>query len=261
MKKTCLIHQQQGIGDLIFIQKIIAKYVEDGFDVVCPIKIEHKVIRDHFSSDRVRYPLISEQDRLLEDFEFMHDHVRLVSECESQFGDLAFAKPFEGDGFVFLALGPAYKRLPAEGLMLSKYRLAGIDYAGWQDHVPANRNYDGEIALWEYLGLKRNMQYTLVNEFSSNGRLEIPVPGDAIYMRKTGTFTLFDWITVLERCSRLITVDTALVWLAEVFLKRRVPLSIVSKWSTGQPSFEDFRPALRLPWTFVPRVSELKLGE
>ena len=260
MKKTCLIHQQQGIGDLIFIQKIIAKYVEDGFDAVCPIKIEHKVIRDHFSSDRVRYPLISEQSRLLEDFEFMHDHVRLVSECESQFGDLAFAKPFEGDGFVFLALGPAYKRLPADGLMLSKYRLTGMDYAGWQDHVPANRNYDGEIALWEYLGLKRNMQYTLVNEFSSNGRLEIKVPGDAIYMRQIEGYTLFDWLSVLEGCSRLVTVDTSLVLLAEVFLKKNIPAYLISKWPAGDPSYIGFQPDLKLPWIFAPHASDLKFA-
>jgi len=56
IKKTCLIHHQQGIGDLIFIQKIIRKYSENGFNVICPILIQRKVIRDHFSSDDVRVP-------------------------------------------------------------------------------------------------------------------------------------------------------------------------------------------------------------
>src|SRR5262245_32472053 len=111
MKTTCLIHQQQGIGDLIFIQKIIKKYAENGYNVICPIRIQHRVIRDHFSSDQVRYPLISEQSTLLENFEFAREHVDLVSRCESHIGDSSFTEPFDGGDFVFLALGPAYKRL------------------------------------------------------------------------------------------------------------------------------------------------------
>ena len=258
MKKTCLIHQQQGIGDLIFIQKIIKKYVENDFNVICPILIQHRVIREHFSSDQVQYPLISEQSTLLDNFEFAREHIYLVSQCESQFGDSLFTKPLDGDDFVFLPLGPAYKRLP-DGLMLSKYRLVGMDFSDWQEYVPTNRNYAAELALWNHLGLKRNSQYTLVNEFSSNGRIEIKVPGDAVYMWKIEKFTLFDWITVLERCSRLITVDTALVWLAEVFVKKNVPVYVLSKWPTGEPSFGDFKPALRLPWKFTAQVSDLKL--
>ena len=72
IKKTCLIHQQQGIGDLIFIQKII-------------------------------------------------------------------------------------------NLMLSKYRLVGMDFSDWQNYVPTTRNYAAELPLWDHLGLKRNTKYTLIN--------------------------------------------------------------------------------------------------
>ncbi len=259
MRKTCLIHQQQGLGDLIFIQKIIQTYANYDYNVVCPILLQHRVIRDHFTTDRVRYPLISEQSTLMEDFEFAREHVYLVSQCESHFGDSLFTKPLDGGDFVFLALGPAYKRLPQDGLMLSKYRLVGMDFSGWRDFVKTKRNYAAESALWDHLGLKRNSKYTLINEFSSNGRIEIRDPGDAIYMRKVEGYSLFDWISVLERCSRLITVDTALVWLAEVFLKKDVPMYLLSKWPTGTPSFGDFIPALRLPWKFTPHVSDLKL--
>ena len=260
MKKTCLIHQQQRIGDLIFIQKIIRTYADSDFNVICPIRIQHRVIRDHLATDQIRYPLISEKSTLLESFEFAREHISLVSQCESHFGDSLFTKPLDAGDFVFLALGPAYKRLPEDGLMLSKYRLTGMDFLGWQDYVKAKRNYAAECALWDHLGLKRNTKYTLINEFSSNGRIEIKDPGDAVYMRKIGEYTLFDWLTVLERCSRLITVDTALVWLAEVFLKDTVPMYLLSKWPTGEPSFGDFKPALRLPWKFTPHVSDLKLS-
>lgn len=258
MNKTCLIHQQQGIGDLIFIQKIIAKYVENNFNVICPIKVEHRVIKDHFSTDRVQYPLISEQSTLLEGFDFAREHIRLVSECETNFEDSRFAAPYDAGDLVFLALGPAYRRLQ-DGLMLSKYRLVGMDYSDWPAYVKTKRNYAAESALWDHLGLKRNSNYTLVNEFSSNGRLEIRVPGETVYMRKIENFSLFDWISVLERCSRLVTVDTSLIWLAEVFLKKTVPVHLLSKWPAGQPSYGDLKSALRLPWRFAQKVSDLNL--
>lgn len=259
MKKTCLIHQQQGIGDLIFIQKIVKHYADAEFNVICPILIQHRVIQDHLATDQAHYPLISEQSTLLESFDFARDHIRLVSECETRFEDSQFSKPLETDDFVFLALGPAYKRLPADGLMLSKYRLAGLDYLGWQDTVAVKRNYAAEGKLWDHLGIQRGRKYTLINEFSSNGRIEIKVPGDAIYMRKIEGYSLFDWISVIERCSRLITVDTALVWLAELFLTSGTPAYLLSKWPTGEPSYGDFRPALRLPWNFTPHIEDLKL--
>jgi len=261
MKKTCLIHQQQGIGDLIFIQKIIRKYEEDGFNVICPILIQHRAIRDRFSSEHVRYPLISEQSTLMENFEFALEHIYLVSQCESHFGDSLFSKPIDAGDFVFLALGPSYKRLPADGMLQSKYRLAGMEFSGWQDHVQMKRDYAAENSLFDHLGLKRNQKYTLINEFSSNGRTEIKSPGDAVYMRNIEGYSLFEWIGVLERCSRLITVDTSLVLLAEVFLKKTIPMYLLSKWQTGEPSYSALRlqSALRLPWQFTPQVEDLKL--
>ena len=140
MKKTCLIHQQQGVGDLIFIQKIVRQYSEDGFNVICPILNQHKVIRNLFSTESARYPLISDKSVLLESFDFAQEHVYLVTQCETHFGDSLFTKPIDAGDFVFLALGPSYKRLPADGLMESKYRLAGIDSSDWQDFVSMKRN-------------------------------------------------------------------------------------------------------------------------
>jgi hypothetical protein len=259
VKKACLVHQQQGVGDLVFIQKILKTYAQDGYQVFCPIREEHVIVRDRFSTGEIRYPLISEQGKLRERFDFDTDHVRLVSDCESETATEDFTRPVYGNGFVFLALGPAYKRMPKDGLMNSKYRLAEIDFGGWQDAVTPARNYSAESALWDELQLKRNAKYTLINEYSSNGRIEIPDPGDGVYMRRIGNYSLFDWITVVERCSRLITVDTSLVLLAEAFLKRDVPMYMLSKWPDGEPSYDHFKPALRLPWMYVPRVADLKL--
>ena len=102
MKKTCLIHQQQGVGDLIFIQKIVKQYSEDGFNVICPILNQHKVIRNLFSTESARYPLISDKSVLLESFDFAQEHVYLVTQCETHFGDSLFTKPIDAGDFVFL---------------------------------------------------------------------------------------------------------------------------------------------------------------
>ena len=69
IKKTCLIHQQQGIGDLIFIQKIIKKYVENDMDFsdwqdYVPTKRNYAAelaLWDHLGLERnTKYTLINE---------------------------------------------------------------------------------------------------------------------------------------------------------------------------------------------------------
>ncbi len=259
MKRVCLIHQQQGIGDLLFIQKIVKKYCQEGFNVICPILTQHKIILNCVTTETARYPLISEKSALLESFEYARDHIFLVSACETHFGDSLFARPLDAGDFVFLALGPSYKRFPEDGVMLSKYRLAGIDHSDWQDFVSIRRNLKSESSLLRLLGLDKDRKYTLINEYSSNGRVEIKDPGDAIYMQQIKGYTLFDWIAVLEGCSRLVTVDTSLVLLAEVFLRKTAPAYLISKWPTGDPSYIGLQPALRLPWVFAPYASDLKL--
>lgn len=259
MQKVCLIHQPQGIGDILFIQKIVKKYCQDGFNVICPVKNEHKIVRNCVTTESARYPLISGKSTLLENFEFARDYIFLISACETHFGDSLFARPLDAGDFVFLGLGPSYKRFPDDGVMQSKYRLAGIDPSDWQDFVTINRNSKSENSLLKLLGLDKDRKYTLINEYSSNGRLEIKDPGDAIYMRQIKGYTLFDWIPVLEGCSRLVTVDTSLVLLAEVFLKKHVPAYLISKWPTGEPSYIALQQALRLPWTFAPHATDLKL--
>jgi hypothetical protein len=143
-------------------------------------------------------------------------------------------------------------------MMRSKYRLAGIDSSGWQSFVAIKRNEAKENSLLRLLGIDKIRRYTLINEYSSNGRIEIGNPGDAIYMRQIKGYTLFDWLAVLEGCNRLVTVDTSLVLLAEVFLKKHIPAYLISKWPTGDPSYAAFQPDLELPWIFVPHASDLK---
>ena len=250
MKKTCFIHQQQGIGDIIFIQKIVRKYGEQGFNVVCPILIQHRVARDYMSTENAHYPLISEESKLLDSFDFAREYIDLVSQCESDDKATLFTKPVDRGDYVFLALGPSYRRVPG-GLMQSKYALAGIDWSDWQDYVKVQRNVAAEQSLLRLLKIEPGSKYTLINEYSSNGRIEIKDPGDAVYMRNIKRYTLFDWIGVLENCSRLITVDTSLVLLAEVFLKKNVNATLISKWPTGAPSYAPLKSALRLPWNFA----------
>jgi hypothetical protein len=257
MKKTCLIHQPQGLGDLLFIQKIVKKYCEDGFNVICPILSRHKIVQNCLTTESAHYPLISDKGVILESFDFARDHVFLVGACETHRGESLFTKPLDAGDFVFLALGPSYKRLP-EGLMLSKYGLAGIDSSGWQDFVTITRNPAKENSLLRLLSLDKDRKYTLINEYSSDGRIEIKAPEDTVYMHQIKGYSLFDWLSVLEGCSRLVTVDTALVVLAEVFLRKGVPAYLISKWPTGEPSYFGTDQALRLPWIFAPHAADLK---
>ena len=38
MKKVCLINQPAGIGDVFFTQKIVDKFLNEGFNVIYPLE-------------------------------------------------------------------------------------------------------------------------------------------------------------------------------------------------------------------------------
>ena len=260
MRKTCLIHQQTGIGDIIFIQKIIKSYCARDFNVICPIRFEHRAATDYLAAEHTHYPLLSADLQQVENFDFAHEHAYLVGQCETHIGDTLFTTPIATGDFVFLPLAVNWK-LMANGNMWSKYEMAGIDWSDWQDFVTINRNREAENSLLRLLGIDKGKPYTLINEYSSNGRIPIKDPGDAIYMRQIHRYTLFDWIAVLEGCSRLITVDTSVVFLAEAFLKKSVPAYLTSKLPAGHPSYWSLELVLRLPWIFAPRASDLKIED
>ncbi|MFA5041105.1 MAG: hypothetical protein WC464_05685 [Bdellovibrionales bacterium] len=266
-KKTCMICQPHGIGDILFIQKIIRNYADFGYRVVVPIAQNLSWLRAYLAPhEDIAYPLMTMNNGAwYGDFKFASIFLGLheASRAPADTKELSFKSPIVyngGDpenGFTFIALGSSYQWLN-DNMMTSKYRFVGLDHSDWADHVHLKRRPHVEKELYyDVLGLKDDSCYTLVNEMCSSKTITLDVPGNVVRLRLLDAFTLLDWLLVIEKAAQIVTVDTSLVILTEI-LKQKKPLYMVSRYEP--PRFDEVKDILKMDWTFVPTAAELKIN-
>jgi hypothetical protein len=56
--KTCFIYQPQGVGDIIFIQKIVHQYKKLGYKIVFPLYEYYNWIIPYLEQKNISFPLI-----------------------------------------------------------------------------------------------------------------------------------------------------------------------------------------------------------
>ena len=242
-----MIDQPHGIGDVMFIQKIVKRYADMGFKVVFPLLDRHYWIASYFESHpNVEYQILGT------DFEYSNEFTKLHNETANK----PFTSPIRhSDKFVFLPIGSAYQAMNGS-MMTSKYSFLKMDWSDWANYVKINRLPKKEAELEEKLKIEGS--YTLVNGHCSTGEMQINTQLNAVYLREIPGFTLFDWIGVIEKAERVITIDTSLVLLCEV-LKLQKPLYVISRYKPV--SFEPIVNILKLPWHFVPDAEHLEITE
>ena len=265
MKRTVFICQPFGIGDILFIQKIILHFAEIGYHVVVPIIDTLAWIRYYLRPHPdVDYPIINRNGgKWTGDFKFADLYVQLYAGAFFEMDNPIYNVPVvykdadPEEGFIFFALNTSGDRLKSK-LMPAKYEFAGLDYSGWADYVHLKRRSAVERELYyDVLGLKDDSRYTLVNQHSSRSALPLSVPGNVVHLYKQDGFTLFDWSLVIERAAQIVTIDTSLVLLAEI-LKQKKPLYMISRYNP--PSFDEVKDILKLDWTLVPTPADLRVS-
>jgi len=245
--KPCYIHQPWGIGDLIFIQKIVGLFRQRGHDVVVPVRPDLLWAQQHLGRPGIRYLDMTAS------FEMREEFAQLTAYAERLTPDGAIKGAWETDRLLFLPLGPCYKWCGEPNWMLSKYAVLDLDGSDWASHVRVVRDRERERRLLTQLEIRDGEPFCLVNGQGSLKQLKLSVEGIRnVQMRILDGFTLFDWAAVVERASAIATIDTSLVLLIEV-LKPSVPLAVVSRHDP--PHFDHLRPIVRLPWHFVPTAA------
>jgi len=250
--KTCFIYQPQGVGDIIFIQKVIHHYKSLGYKIVWPLYPYFIWLKEYLAQDGVEFPLLGGDRKIFEPFENSEKFFYLMGSTYA-----LFRKPVVALDFIYLSCGPA--TLDAEEMMTAKYSVADVDYTDWQDYVKINRNLEKEHELfYNVLGLRDNEPYTLINEYCSSHRVDINPVGNSVYMKTIPGYTAFDWITVIERCSRLITMDTSVPILAEVFMPRETPCHLLNRYTPA--TFVDLPKIFtRHNWQFCITPEDIKI--
>jgi hypothetical protein len=202
--KKCLIYQPLGLGDIIWVQPIIDKMIERGFDVYYPINnLYHDMISKYIKKNKL-YWCRESDDFPLKEF---YGHT----------SSLDMGKD------VYLALSYADRHILNCSVMASKYYYTNTTLSDWRENFNPARDYERENKLIECYGL--NKDSIIVNEnFGTN-----PISRTLPVVNKTGVhrmsmeqdrdngFQLFDWIGALENAKEIHTVETSLCYLIDKF--------------------------------------------
>lgn len=189
-----IIIQYFGAGDVIFEQTLVRKLAKN-YPVMWPVE-PHMV-----SGFNRAYPHIMFVDRttLNIDYNSKEDYIK--------------------DGVRYLPLRWADQilKVPYSQCMSAKYQLFDMNFNIWKQDAMWVRDRKKEQELFDYLGLKEGMEYTLVNRFfGTQSQLVAPIKEQGIEMCTIPGFSLFDWALVLERASQIFTVSTSVIFLLEL---------------------------------------------
>jgi hypothetical protein len=195
-----IINQPFGLGDIIFLQGLVEKLRQD-HTIVFPVADEYAWVSYYLKRDNVHFPRRSEVAINYEDTTMREDYLPLRFSTQ-----------------ILRGLSP-HDYSHDHTVMEDKYSLMKEHYRIWRD-FPINRNLKKEKELVSYLGLDGD-DYVFINEtYGSDsvgrGLINIQeVSKKTVRLSIIDGYTLFDWISVLEKCKQFHTVDTSVVWLID----------------------------------------------
>lgn len=241
--KPVILFQPGMVGDLFFVQKIAKVYGANGRRVIMPVLPQHAWVYDGLvMPENIETPVLDTEFEFRDEILFM--------------GDKIAGGPIDAPAYTFLSLFYCWRFAP-EHTMDLKYQIAGVEMDDWADYVELKRDLEKEERLFRQLGLDDGQPYALINEHGSNRHIPFPhrAPEKEVRLQILDGYSLIDWSTVIERASRIATVDTSLALLVEILKITGKPLHIVSRYEP--PSFR-VQNILKLEWLFYFRAEHLR---
>jgi len=245
--KSCFIYQPHGIGDILFVQKIVHHYKSLGYRIIFPIIDYYKWAIPYLVQDNVEFVVFTNDRQIIEPFDYS-EQIKYFMKAP-----VLFEKPVHTFDFVYLHCG--FSSFDENQLMRSKYSMSEVDYNNWQSYVNINRNYEKENELYIALGLHDGDVYTLINEHSSGRSIEINAPGKVVKMFNVDGYTLFDWIKVIEKANQIITIDTSIAYLVELYANKDIPWRMISRYTPTK--FLDIPEILSNNWKYYSDATEI----
>jgi len=184
--KKLLINQPAGIGDILFIQKIVKKLSED-YEVYHPVK---------------------------DSISWMTDYVDTTckqSDCQAETFDVVVNL----DGL----------ELPNMSHMKAKYVALEINHEDFIDYIDIIRDKDKEDELFSKMIDQTPYRLVCpwygTPETKNGGMLKMNIPHSEEYanviMDIREGYTLFDWLKIIENAEEIHTTDSAIMFLIEKY--------------------------------------------
>lgn len=201
-KKICLINQPAGIGDVLFLQKMVSFYIEKGFFVVFPLIEEILYIKDYVKNPNLMFCGVNEN------FPYKDQYWNTV-------------KFFESDNFIYVPATFA-DRFIVGSCMEAKYKLINLGFEDWKNYFNFERNHEKENNLYyNVLNLKDDDEYCFINKrwgtppHMLTKDVHFEFSGKVIEMNLLDGYTVFDWCKVIENANQISIVDTSLNYIIE----------------------------------------------
>lgn len=224
-KKKCIINQYRGIGDILFIEPL-CRWLHEGYEITFPVEDEYIWIKDYI-------PYIN----FVKKSEYFMDYEKFSwgKIGEYEYFPLRFANP------LLRGYGP-HNYSDQFNCMKDKYRLFGKDPEMWRGLKWA-RNRERENALYSFLGLEEK-EYTLVNEWSSQGKIDIEEGKESwtntvVYQQKLPGFTLLDWTKVIENATFIHTTSTSNFYMLETLDLRAKEIHLYKRVTEDLTAIKD----------------------
>jgi hypothetical protein len=214
----CIIGQPGGLGDIMFIQPIIDKYIKDGYEVHYPVLSEY-------------YPIVKEY--IVKDKLIWHDENSSFP-LRERWG---WPQEFNDGENIYLPLMDADNYIISNAPNIAKYFYTNTPLSDWRNSLDIKRNYEREEALIKKYNLYED--YIIVNEeFTSIPFIrpiiidsDMPVHRMSWEQDKENGFNIFDWISALQNAKQIHSVGTSLCYIVdkycldnEIFIyERRLP--------------------------------------
>jgi len=237
VKKVCIINQPEGLGDILYLQKIAYSFQEQGYEIYWPVNPFYcDYIGDYLNNFNYFCGINLQSfvdNNLNEDIhDLYHEYPGQRGEIYSGIvGDidlkiiptnhLRHVDPVDPE--VMLNPGTIQKR---------KYAFVGISDSDWPDYLHINRNTDKENDLYyNVLKIKDGEDYALINTFLGTPPMHLSdwsfilddfLKSDSgesglrhVSVDFVDGFTLFDWMKVIENAKEIWMEGSAMIWICE----------------------------------------------
>lgn len=209
--KNCLIYQPCGLGDIIWIQPILDRYINDGYKVHLPvIDLYYDMLATQLQKPNLIWYHESQNFPLKE---FYGTHMTVNTETD-----------------IYVPVSFANYYLKNCSIMASKYYYTNTPLSNWHKSFSLTRNEEREQKLINVYNINLKKPFTLLNmtygtppNHVVRSTPKIHTDNQVIEMSfekdKKHQFNLFDWIGVIEKATEIHTVETSLCYLVDKYSK------------------------------------------